>query len=129
MKSKTHWIRVGVAAMAVAVTMLSSNRASSAPTIAASAPTTGPAVSQPLTIEIDNFNFKPRELTVNAGSTVKWINHDDVPHTATARGKSPVFDSKMLDTDDRFSFTFRNPGTYSYYCKVHPHMTATIVVK
>jgi len=94
-----------------------------------SAPTTAPDASSAATVEIDNFNFKPRELTVKVGATVTWANHDDVPHTATGKGKSPEFDSKMLDTDDKFSFTFKKPGTYAYYCKVHPHMTATIVVK
>ena len=91
-------------------------------------PATAPA-SKATIVEIDNFNFKPRDLTINAGGTVTWINHDDVPHTATGKGKTAIFDSKMLDTDEKFSFTFKNPGSYSYYCKVHPHMTATIVVK
>ena len=92
---------------------------------ATTAPTTAPATS----VEIDNFIFKPAELTVNAGTTVTWVNKDDVPHTATAKGKSPAFDSKALDTDEKFSFTFDQPGVYSYYCKVHPHMTGKVIVK
>ncbi len=82
-----------------------------------------------LVVSIDNFNFKPKELTISAGTTVTWVNKDDVPHTATAKGESPAFDSKALDTDDKYSFTFKNAGTFEYYCKVHPHMTGTIIVK
>ena len=88
--------------------------------------TTGPAAAS---VEIDNFIFKPAELTVKAGTTVTWVNRDDVPHTATAKGKSPAFDSKALDTDEKFSFTFDKPGVYSYYCKVHTHMTGKVTVQ
>lgn len=80
-------------------------------------------------ISIDNFSFKPKELSVAVGATVTWVNHDDVPHTATSAGDAIVFDSKALDTDDTFSFTFSKPGTYKYYCKVHSHMTGTVIVK
>ena len=80
-------------------------------------------------VSIDNFAFKPKELSVAAGTTVTWINHDDVPHTASSAGDRPAFDSKALDTDDKYSFTFTRPGTYKYYCKVHTHMTGTVVVK
>jgi plastocyanin len=80
-------------------------------------------------ISIDNFSFKPKALSVAVGATVTWVNHDDVPHTATSAGDQIVFDSKALDTDDTFSFTFTKPGTYRYYCKVHSHMTGTVVVK
>jgi plastocyanin len=81
------------------------------------------------TVQIDNFNFTPKELTIKPGTTVTWVNNDDVPHTATAEGDTPLFDSKALDTDDKYSFTFTQPGTYHYYCKVHPHMRGTIIVK
>jgi plastocyanin len=95
--------------------------------------TTAPATTEPAaasaSVEIDNFVFKPAELTVKAGTIVTWVNKDDVPHTATAKGKSPAFDSKALDTDEKFSFTFSQPGVYPYYCKVHTHMTGKIVVK
>jgi plastocyanin len=80
-------------------------------------------------VSIDNFKFTPAELTVPVGTTVKWTNRDDVPHTATSKGEPSLFDSKALDTDDSFSFTFSSPGTYRYYCKVHNHMTGTITVK
>ena len=66
-------------------------------------------------------------MTVAVGTTVTWTNHDDVPHTATASDKS--FDSKSLDPDASFSYTFDKPGTYSYFCAVHPFMTARVVVQ
>lgn len=81
------------------------------------------------TVSIDNFVFTPKILSVSVGSTVTWINHDDVPHTATSNGGPATFDSKALDTDDKYAFTFTTPGTYSYYCRVHTHMTGTVVVK
>jgi plastocyanin len=78
-------------------------------------------------VGIDNFSFTPAELVVAPGTKVTWTNHDDVPHTVTATDKS--FSSSALDTGDRFSRTFTNNGSYSYYCAVHPHMTARIIVK
>jgi plastocyanin len=90
---------------------------------------TRPSTAASVTVAIDNFSFQPRELTVAAGTTVTWVNHDDVPHTATAVGDSPAFDSKALDTDDKYSFFFKTPGKYAYYCKVHPHMTGLVIVK
>jgi len=88
-----------------------------------------PEASSPVKVEIDNFAFKPNELTIAVGASVNWVNRDDVPHTATSKGATPAFDSKALDTDDSYSFKFTNPGVYHYYCKVHPHMTGTITVK
>ena len=78
-------------------------------------------------ITIDNFSFTPKEITVAAGTTITWVNHDDVPHTVVSPDKK--FRSKALDTDDQFSFTFTDAGTYSYFCSVHPMMTGKIVVK
>lgn len=80
-------------------------------------------------VVIDNFAFKPKTLTVSAGATVTWVNRDDVPHTATARGEPRAFDSGSLDTDGRYSFVFKQPGTHDYFCAVHPHMTGKIIVK
>jgi plastocyanin len=77
-------------------------------------------------VKIDNFTFTPQTLTVNAGTTVTWINEDDIPHTVTSSTKQ--FKSRAMDTDDKFSFTFTTPGTYQYFCSLHPHMTGTIVV-
>jgi plastocyanin len=83
----------------------------------------------PNQVTIDNFAFSPQTLTVPVGTKVTWINRDDVPHTATSTVEPRVFDSKALDTDDKFSFVFTAPGTYPYFCAVHPHMTGEIVVK
>ncbi len=78
-------------------------------------------------VKIDNFSFTPQTLTVHSGTTVTWINKDDVPHTVTSNEKK--FKSPALDTDERFTFTFSAPGTYNYYCSIHPHMTGRIVVQ
>jgi plastocyanin len=85
------------------------------------------AAPQTLQIAIDNFTFTPAQLTVPTGSKVTWINHDDVPHTIVSTTKA--FKSRALDTDDRFEHVFDAPGTYPYFCSVHPHMTAVIIVK
>ncbi len=78
-------------------------------------------------VDIDQFTFLPQRITVKAGTTVTWINEDDVPHTIVSSSK--VFKSKALDTADKFSFTFTTPGTYDYFCSVHPHMTGAVVVE
>lgn len=82
----------------------------------------------PVEIRIDNFTFSPTTLKVAAGTTVEWINRDDIPHTVVSDDKT-TFKSKALDTDDKFSYTFTKPGTYSYFCSVHPKMTGKIVVQ
>jgi plastocyanin len=86
-----------------------------------------PVRAEDAEVKIDNFTFNPQQITVKAGTTVTWVNHDDIPHTATS--KTGVFRSKALDTDDKFSFTFATPGSYPYFCALHPHMTGTIVVE
>jgi amicyanin len=78
-------------------------------------------------VKIDNFSFAPVEISVSAGTTVTWTNRDDIPHTVVSTDK--VFKSKVLDTDDKYSYTFTKPGTYPYFCSVHPKMTGTVVVK
>ena len=79
-------------------------------------------------VSIDNFTFTPQTLTVKAGTTVTWTNKDDIPH-GIASDNNAFRRSKALDTDDKFAFTFTTPGTYKYFCYVHPHMTGTIVVQ
>jgi plastocyanin len=79
-------------------------------------------------ISIDNFTFGPQTLTVKAGTTVTWTNRDDIPH-GIAASKNDFAKSKALDTDDSYSFTFTTPGTYQYFCYIHPHMVGTIVVQ
>jgi plastocyanin len=78
-------------------------------------------------IKIDNFSFMPQDISVTAGTLVTWVNRDDLPHTVTST--NDVFKSKALDTDDKFSYKFDKPGTYEYYCSIHPKMTAKVVVK
>jgi plastocyanin len=78
-------------------------------------------------VKIDNFVFGPQTITVPVGTTVTWTNVDDIPHTAVST--DGVFKSKVIDTDEKFSYTFTKAGTYSYYCSVHPKLTGQIVVK
>ena len=80
----------------------------------------------PVNIKIDNFTFGPQELKVAAGTTVTWANRDDIPHTVVSTDK--VFKSRVLDTDEQYSFTFTAPGTYTYFCSIHPKMTGKVVV-
>ena len=79
-------------------------------------------------ITIDNFSFGEKVATVPVGTKVTWVNHDDIPHTVVSEDLT-TFRSKPLDTDDTFSFTFDKPGTYKYFCSIHPKMTAQIVVQ
>jgi plastocyanin len=79
-------------------------------------------------VSIDNFTFTPQTLTVKPGTTVTWTNKDDIPH-GVASANNTFSKSKALDTDDSYSFTFTTPGTYQYFCYIHPHMTGTIVVE
>jgi plastocyanin len=78
-------------------------------------------------ITIDNFTFTPPELTVAVGTTVKWVNHDDIPHLVVNKDKA--FRLKALDTDDSYSFTFTSAGTFDYFCGLHPHMVGMVIVK
>jgi plastocyanin len=77
-------------------------------------------------IVLDNFSFSPAAATVPAGMTVTWTNRDDVPHNVVSTEKK--FVSAVLDTDQQFSYRFDVPGTYPYYCSLHPRMTGRIVV-
>jgi plastocyanin len=79
-------------------------------------------------VKIDNFSFAPGEITVAKGTTVNWVNRDDIPHTVVSDDKT-TFKSKPLDTDDKFSYTFSKEGTYAYFCSIHPKMAAKVVVK
>jgi plastocyanin len=78
-------------------------------------------------VGIDNFTFNPQVVTVKAGDTVVWTNNDDIPHTVASPRNG--IKSKPLDTGDAFSFTFTTPGSYDYFCSLHPHMTGRIVVE
>jgi plastocyanin len=78
-------------------------------------------------VRVDNFSFGPGTLTVAAGTTVTWTNRDDIPHTVVST--DGVFKSKVLDTDEKFSYTFTKPGTFPYFCSIHPKMTGNVAVQ
>jgi plastocyanin len=78
-------------------------------------------------IEIKDFAFNPQTITVKSGEKITWINRDEEPHTIVSVEKQ-FKKSSALDTDQEFTVVAGPPGTYSYYCSVHPKMTGTIVV-
>jgi plastocyanin len=86
-----------------------------------------PVLAADVRVSIDNFTFAPQQITVKPGDTVIWTNRDDIPHTVVS--KTLAFRSQALDDGDTFSFTFLAPGTYAYFCSLHPHMTGSIVVE
>jgi plastocyanin len=86
------------------------------------------AEGTPNTVTIDNFSFAPQTLTVKAGTAVTWTNRDDIPH-GIGSANNAFKRSAALDTGDSFSFTFTTPGTYQYFCYLHPHMVGSIVVE
>jgi plastocyanin len=85
------------------------------------------ATSKQNKIEIKDFAFNPQTLTVKSGEKITWINRDDEPHTVVSVEKQ-FKKSSALDTDQEFAVTAGAPGTYTYFCSVHPKMTGTIVV-
>ncbi len=87
----------------------------------------GPAFAEQ--VVIDDFAFAPAQVTVKPGATITWTNRDDMPHTVTDTATPRAFRSEALDTGDSFSFTFTQPGTYHYFCSLHPHMQGTVVVQ
>jgi plastocyanin len=104
----------------VAVTCLAGARG--APRSAAAAPT--PPITE---VQIQEFRFAPATIEVSVGTTVRWVNHDEEPHTVAFLDGQVA--SPALDTDDVFSRRFDAPGTYAYRCAIHPHMAGTIVVR
>ena len=85
------------------------------------------AKTAPVEVKIDNFSFTPATITVPTGTTVRWTNRDDIPHTVV--NDDQKFESKALDTDDQYSYTFTKPGSYGYFCSIHPKMTGKVVVQ
>jgi plastocyanin len=79
-------------------------------------------------IEIKDFAFNPQTITVKSGEKITWINRDEEPHTVVSVGKQ-FKKSSALDTDQTYTIVAGAPGTYSYFCSVHPKMTGTIVVE
>jgi plastocyanin len=92
--------------------------------VRANAQQSSPAAAE---VKIDNFSFGPGTLTVAVGTTVTWINRDDIPHTIVS--SDTAFKSKVLDTDEKFSYTFTKVGTFPYFCSIHPKMTGKVVVQ
>jgi plastocyanin len=115
---RTCWT-LGLTALALVLMMMAGRSKSYGVTAIEEKPSTE--------IKIDNFSFSPNPLTVPAGATIRWTNHDDIPHNVVADDKS--FKSKVLDTDEAFSYTFSKPGTYTYFCSIHPKMTGKVVVQ
>ena len=85
-----------------------------------------PALGDGPHVVVDNFKFAPATIAVPIGATVTWTNHDDVPHNVVSTDKK--FASPVLDTDEKFSYTFPAAGTFKYYCSIHPRMTGQVVV-
>ena len=113
---------VGVAVVSLSMAVSAAHRAA-APN-PAHREQTKPA---PASVEIKMFAFTPKVLTVAEGTTVTWTNVDQEPHTVTAVGAS--FHSSALDTNDKFTFTFSKSGKYAYFCRLHPQMTAKVIVR
>jgi plastocyanin len=110
-----NWISCIAASIVLALVAL--------PTAEKSIAAGAPAVE----VKIDNFSFTPATLTVKAGTRITWTNADDIPHTVVSDDQA--FKSKVLDTDEKFMFTASKPGTYPYFCSIHPKMTGKVVVE
>lgn len=97
-----------------------------------------PAAARPAVV-IKTFEFTPRSLTVARGTKVTWVDDDEIDHTVTSgtrKGESDDtpdgrFDIRLADKGAKGSFTFTRPGTYTYYCTIHPGpgMTGRVVVR
>lgn len=116
-----------VAALCTSVGLVSHTAQAASPATASVAPANAAGDSKGSAITIDNFSFSPATLTVPAGTSVTWSNKDDIPHTVVE--KNQKFKSKGLDTDDNFSYTFTEPGTYEYFCGMHPKMVGKVIVE
>jgi len=115
----SNWILCFAASMMLALSVLPAVEK----TIAAGPPTTAVKAE----VKIDNFSFAPSTVTVKAGTEITWTNSDDIPHTVVSDDRT--FKSKVLDTDEKFTFTATKPGTYSYFCSIHPKMTGKVIVE
>ena len=89
----------------------------------------GRARAADASVTLDNFTFAPKVLTVTPGTRVTWTNHDDIPHTVVSRENPSGIKSPVLDTDESFSYTFTQAGTYGFFCSLHPHMQSTVIVR
>jgi len=112
---KSGWILCIAVSMVLALSALSAAQKS----VAAGPPTAD--------VKIDTFSFTPATITVKVGTQITWTNADDIPHTVVGDGL--VFKSKVLDTDEKFTWTVSKPGTFQYFCSIHPKMTGKLVVE
>ena len=119
MKRNSAWVASFTASVVIAIAMI----VAGSPSVAAK---DQPSAAAP-EIKIDNFVFGPQTIAVPVGATVTWTNKDDIPHTSVST--EGVFKSKVLDTDEKFSYTFTKAGAYPYYCTIHPKMTGKVVVQ
>ncbi len=119
MLAKNVWVAGFISAVIIAVVLLLAG----SPIATAADPPSATSAE----VKIDNFSFGPQTITVPVGATVTWTNHDDIPHTSVST--DGVFKSKVMDTEEKFSYTFAKAGTYPYYCTIHPKMTGQVVVK
>jgi plastocyanin len=143
-KTMSIGVRIGIAVLATVFSTLAATTgveevfAFGAPARMAAEPTAAQATSQATTqaaapvgkvveVKVDNFSFSPQTITVAPGTTVIWTNRDDIPHTVVSDDK--VFKSKVLDTDEKFSYTFDKAGNFPYFCSVHPKMTGKVIVQ
>jgi plastocyanin len=117
-------VRTGAAAAPAAAQ--AKTQAATQATTQATAQTAAPA-GNVVEVKVDNFSFSPQAITIKPGTTVIWTNRDDIPHTVVSDDK--VFKSKVLDTDEKFSYTFDKAGNFPYFCSVHPKMTGTVIVQ
>jgi plastocyanin len=114
------WIASLTAPVMLAILLLCAG----SPSVMASSDKASAAAAE---VKIDNFSFGPQTITVPVGATVVWTNRDDIPHTSVST--EGVFKSKVMDTDEKFSYTFTKAGTYPYFCSIHPKMTGQVVVQ
>jgi len=85
--------------------------------------------ADPVSVHIGNFAFAPETVTVTVGTRVQWVNEDDAPHVVIGVDKDTPIKSPALDTDDKYAVVLDRPGTYRYFCSLHPHMVGVVVVK
>jgi plastocyanin len=119
MTGNNVWVASFAAAVIIAIVLLLAG----SPSVTANAQPSATNAE----VKIDNFSFGPQTVTVPVGATVTWTNRDDIPHTVVSI--DGLFNSKVRDTDEKFSYTFAKAGTYPYYCSVHPKMTGKVVVQ
>jgi plastocyanin len=132
-------VRIGIAALATVFCALTATtgieevfafgapvKVAARPVAELAAQATAPA-GKVVEVKVDNFSFSPQAITIAPGTMVIWTNRDDIPHTVVSDDK--LFKSKVLDTDEKFSFTFDKAGNFPYFCSIHPKMTGKVIVQ